>query len=386
MVAYREVVQGNMRAGSPDRITFFEEYMDLSQYSGDEYLALLRSFYRQKYEGQRFDLIIAQAGSVLNFLTKFGEELFPGTPTVFGTLEKSRIEGLRLRPNITGILADIGFGATLEAALRMQPDVRNVVVVSGASEIDAKNLAKARTQFHSFEGRVEFTYLTGLPMEELAKRLTNLPEHTIIFYITLYRDGAGQAFALLDSVARVASVSNVPTYSIIDRLIDAGSIGGFVLSTEADAREVAKVALRVLAGEQPADIPVRVADTNRYMFDWRQLRRWNIDERRLPPGSVLLFREPTFWELYKWYGLAVTSVCVVQALLIVWLFISRNRRRRAEEAKEKLATIVESSDDAILSETLDGIVTSWNGGAERMYGYSAGEMVGQLSRYLLQMT
>jgi signal transduction histidine kinase len=337
MMGYRDVVQSAIRSGSPDRITFYEEYMDLSQYSGDDYLSLIRSFYRQKYQGQKFDLIIAQSGSVLNFLTKYGDEIFPGTPTVFGTLEKSRLEGLKLGPNITGILIDAGFGATLEAALRMQPDVRNVVVVTGGSQIDAKNLAKAQTQFHSFEGRVEFTYLTGLPMEELEQRLANQREHTIIFYITIYRDGAGHAFTLMDTMARVARASRLPTYCVIDRLIEAGSIGGFVLSMEADGKEVANVALRVLAGEKPADIPIRVADTNRYMFDWRQLRRWNIDERRLPPGSILLFRQPTFWELYKWRVVAVTSICVLQALLIVWLLITRYKRRRAEEARMSLA-------------------------------------------------
>jgi len=377
MMGYRDVVQSAIRSGSPDRITFYEEYMDLSQYSGDDYLSLVRNFYRQKYKDQRFDLIIAQSGSVLNFLTKYGEELFPGTPAVFGLLEKSRIEGLKLGPNITGVLVDAAFGATLEVALRMQPDTRNVVVVSGSSQIDDKNLTKAQTQFHSFEGRVEFTYLTGLPMEELEQRLANLPEHTIIFYITLYRDGAGHGFTLMDSVARVARASRLPMYSVIDRLIEAGSIGGFVVSVEADGKEVANVALRVLAGEKPADIPIRVGDTNRYMFDWRQLRRWNIDERRLPPGSILLFRQPTFWELYKWRIVAVTSVCVLQALLIVWLLITRHKRRRAEEAKKSLAAIVESSDDAILSETLDGTIKSWNAGAEKMYGYTAGEMVGQ---------
>jgi PAS domain S-box-containing protein len=52
-------------------------------------------------------------------------------------------------------------------------------------------------------------------------------------------------------------------------------------------------------------------------------------------------------------------------------------RRLAEETRLRLAAIVESSEDAILSKTLDGIVTSWNAGAERMYGYTAAEMVGQ---------
>jgi len=52
-------------------------------------------------------------------------------------------------------------------------------------------------------------------------------------------------------------------------------------------------------------------------------------------------------------------------------------RKTAEEARHRLAAIVESSDDAIISKDLNGIVTSWNAGAVRMFGYSAKEMTGQ---------
>jgi signal transduction histidine kinase len=337
MVGYREVLQSAMRAGSPDRITFYEEYMDLSQYPGDEYVSLLRGFYRQKYQGQKFDLVFAQAPAVLNFLSKYGEELFPGTPTVFGTLDKDRFVDVKLGSNTTGVLGDFAIGQGLEAALQIQPNLRHAIVVSGTSPADARYLAKAKMQFHAFEGRVEFTYLADLPMEELEKRVAKLPADTSVFFITIYRDGAGQSFSQMDAIARLAQAASVPVYCHTDRFLEVGCTGGLVFSLEADAKEVAKVALRVLAGEKPADIPIRVADTNRYMFDWRQLRRWNIDARRLPPGSIVLYRVPSFWETYKWRVVAVSVLCLLEALLILWLLINRKRIRRGQQAVQHLS-------------------------------------------------
>jgi PAS domain S-box-containing protein len=54
-----------------------------------------------------------------------------------------------------------------------------------------------------------------------------------------------------------------------------------------------------------------------------------------------------------------------------------SERRRSEEARLRLAAVVESSDDAIYSTTLEGIINSWNRGAERMFGYRAPDMIGQ---------
>jgi len=55
----------------------------------------------------------------------------------------------------------------------------------------------------------------------------------------------------------------------------------------------------------------------------------------------------------------------------------RTENKRALETTSRLATIVESSDDAIIGKTLEGVITNWNKGAEKLYGYSAGEVLGQ---------
>src|SRR5205807_2611556 len=58
-------------------------------------------------------------------------------------------------------------------------------------------------------------------------------------------------------------------------------------------------------------------------------------------------------------------------------------RKRGEEVRERLAAVVESSDDAIIGKTLDGTITAWNHGAENVFGYSATEAIGKSMRMLI---
>lgn len=62
---------------------------------------------------------------------------------------------------------------------------------------------------------------------------------------------------------------------------------------------------------------------------------------------------------------------------VVLLFRDISDRKHAQEVLRRMAAIVESSEDAIISKDLEGIITSWNAGAERLFGYTAEEIVGQ---------
>lgn len=73
----------------------------------------------------------------------------------------------------------------------------------------------------------------------------------------------------------------------------------------------------------------------------------------------------------------VEAVAIQQNQARLQLAVQASERNRAEEDRAELAAIVESSDDAIIGKTLEGIITSWNEGARRLFGYTADEMLGQ---------
>src|SRR6185312_14772791 len=75
-------------------------------------------------------------------------------------------------------------------------------------------------------------------------------------------------------------------------------------------------------------------------FDWRQLQRWGIAESRLPSGSQVYFRELSAWEKYRWQVATVSSVVVLQAMLIAGLLYERRRRQFAEvETRQRMAEL-----------------------------------------------
>lgn len=74
-------------------------------------------------------------------------------------------------------------------------------------------------------------------------------------------------------------------------------------------------------------------------------------------------------------------------LFVIWITtIISVQYKRGQETRSYLAAIVDSSDDAIIGETLDGQITSWNSGAEQIFGYTSGEVIGQSVKILLPET
>jgi signal transduction histidine kinase len=235
---------------------------------------------------------------------------------------------------------------SLEAALRLLPDTRHVVVVGGASSFDRVAVSITRNDLSSLQAKVDLSYLTDMEMEKLLDQLRHLPEHSIVLYLSFFQDSTGKNFLnAKEALPMIAAASNAPVFGMSDTYLGYGIVGGSVMRFQEQAMLTARIVSQLFRGKKAEDIPIETLPSV-YMFDWKELRRWNISERSLPPGSVVLFRDSSHWERTKWTWLTSIIVIVGLSVLIVYLQYSRKQLESARERQRHLSGMLINAGEA----------------------------------------
>ena len=349
-----------LRSNSTEPIEVYREAMDLSRFGSDSYKTLLRDFLRAKYANKKIDVAVAVMAPAFDFLSTYGDLVFPGASIVFCGLDRTQL-GIRSLPSNTfGVLVVREFAPTLELALRLHPTTERVVIVSGTSEFDVRLLAQAREELRSFENRVPFTYLSELPLEQLLATLSRLPRRTIVLFVSFFQDGIGQPFVPHEVVERVSTAASAPVYGFVDQYIGRGIVGGHVYSFTAHGADAARMVLRLLAGDMPQQALSEVA-SSKVIFDWRQMLRWGIDEGFLPSGAEIRFRELSGWRAHVWQISAAGAALLLQAILIAGLLYERRRAQYAElQARQRMAELAHVSRFSMAGEMTASIAHEMN--------------------------
>jgi signal transduction histidine kinase len=309
--------------GNALSIQIYSEHLDQSLFPDPGFQKEQLDWFRRKYSDRKIDLIIA-VGVVPT-------DLLPGVPVVFCCREPI---GLPSRtPDVTGVWLSADFRGTLEAARRLQPDARRVVVLSGSTAFDRQGEARFTKEAQRIGGGLDFGYWDDLSVNEIRTRLSKLPSNTIVLYLDIQRDGAGHPFISRDLLPSLSAASSAPMYGLAEDFVGFGIVGGSVLDLQGEGKQAAELGLRILRGENPSDIPPVYA-ASKYVFDWRQLHRFGLSERALPPGSIVQFKPFSVWEHYKRWIIVGLALLFLESGFIVHLILQRKRRRRAEASLE----------------------------------------------------
>lgn len=313
----------------PQPAVIFREYMDLTRIHATGYERALRDFYRNKYAGDPPQVIVAIRGRPLDFLLE--NKLFPGVPIVSAGMDARQIEVRRLPPTVTGSTLKVRYWPSIALALTLVPNTEQVAIVLGASPNDKALEALVRDELRGHESALKFDYIAGLSMDAVLKKVSGLPPRSAVLFVSLAQDAHGHSYLPDRALALVAAAANAPTYVASDDVLDSGAVGGDVVSFAGLGSSTAGVALRILRGEKPADIPFVDYAARVKVLDARQLERWHIPLARAPGDSIVMNRVPTLWEAYGGWIEGGVGLFVLQSGLIALLVFQRRRRRIAEQ-------------------------------------------------------
>jgi PAS domain S-box-containing protein len=322
-----DLLKATTRSHVTGPVNFQVEYLESERFETPGYEAGLAESLAVTYAG-KVDLVIASSYPALRFAVDHREQIFPGAPIVFNAVATSRLEGLTLWPGVTGVTMDSDVHGTVELALRLHPDTTNVAIVSGTSEFERYWQKTIDQELQLNQSRLRSIDLVGMQPEALLRQVATLPPHTIIFFQLIPLESEQPVVGTYDILAAIAK--QFPTYCIHNYCLDHGAVGGSYPYGSDQEVKAGELAGRILTGEKPESIPVMHSSAKRVLVDWRQLHRWNISETTLPAGSVVMYRQPTVFELYRKYIIFCALLIMVQTLLIISLLWQRARRRKTE--------------------------------------------------------
>jgi len=324
----------------------FEVSLESARSPGPEDDASMVNFLAARLTRDPVDLVAVFGDPAMRFATRHRPRLFPDVPLLIAGVEERRILPRFLGPKTVAASIRYDVATMVEDVLQVLPATRQMVSILGVSPLERFWSDECHRAFARFENRVQFRWLEGLSVEAMKREVAALPRDSAVIYGMVLRDGDGLSFEREQALIRLRAVSSAPFFACYESQMGVGIVGGRLHPDRSLGVKAAGVGARILHGEAPSSIQSPPMEVGPPTFDWRELQRWHIAEDRLPPGSSVLFRQPSFWRLYRWYVLGVLAIVALQSWLLAVLLLHRLRRNRAErqfaQSERRLHMITDS--------------------------------------------
>ena len=312
-----------------DSVDVDEVSLDMARYADRDIQEAIVNYLQKRQAKWQPDLVVPIGSSATIFVAKYRDRLFPETPILY-VVDRRLLPPGALEKNAAYVGQEIELPGLLADVLQVAPATKDIAVIVGTTPLEHYWYEAFQKAAEPLAGRIKFTYYNDLSFDQMKERVSTLPPDSYIIFLLLVRDAAGVTLNSDNALQRLHAVAHAPINSIFDHQLGMGIVGGRLYQSEGVGKEAADVAVRILNGEPAPSIPSRLFERLPARYDWRELQRWKINEKLLPPGSTVLFREPTIWERYRAWVTAGVSIFILQALLISGLVFNLIRRRRAE--------------------------------------------------------
>jgi signal transduction histidine kinase len=357
---YAKAIRSELQRRSPWSLDI-QDYPLVTRSADEDHEGVFVEYLRALYGKQPPDLIIALGAPAVLFVQRRRAQLFASAPMLLTAVDERFAQQSALTANDTAITVRIEIPPLFDNILRLLPETRTIVVTLGASPVERLWRTEIEKAAKPYEGRINVIYTNDMSFEELLSLAGAPPPQTAILWAPFRVDATGMTHEGDLPLKRLYAATNAPIFSYDDVFFDGEVVGGPMLPTADIVREATNTAIRTLSGGKTTDIAISPIGYAAPKFDWRQLQRWNIDANLLPPGSSILFRQPSAFERYRWQIILCGMVLLMQASLITGLLYERRLRRSSEiEAQRRMLELAHINRQATAGELSSSITHELN--------------------------
>lgn len=368
----------------------FTEYMDSQRLLNQTINSSLQEQFFMKYFPFHLRVIISEGDEAFRFLVRFRNKVFPNTPVVFtGISDISLLKESSLRKSFTGIVKHIPYNKTIDAIIRFHPNLKKIIVIGDSSLISETNMNILLHIAQDKKQYINISFLMSYPIEKVCSILSEQnPQNTAILLASPLASSKEKMFLSTDeSIKKLCFTGDFPIYSNLPEAIGKdGIIGGAIHSGERFGILAAKMALEIMHGKKPSEIPFNESEMAQWIFNYRELKKHAIPQEKLPAGSTII-KDP-FKDIKDNFRLITINFVVIATLvtLILLLLFKIYRRRfinlKLIKEKKNLSGLMDGAPDGIVAIDEQGCIILANNGFRRMFGYTdediEGKEVGQI--------
>ena len=240
-----------------DSTYFYREFLDNEIPGNDpgqnaKFSDAFRSWIAQKYTPDHIDLVVA--------FGNIPSDPLPGVPTIY--VGQPPPLGGGSAGAFVPILSGDEAAKTIDLALRLNPEAKNLVLITGTSTQDRAFAQIVRQQLGPFQNRLVIQDLSGQTVLQMSRTLAALPRATIVLMLSVRADAAGKLYNSASLVDFLSPLSKAPIYSIVDSHLGHGTVGGYSINFEEMGDAAGKAGLEILSGRAAKSIQVSPASVH----------------------------------------------------------------------------------------------------------------------------
>lgn len=360
-------------------------YMDTKRIDDYSYLNDLAKLYKKQFEGRVFDLIIVSDNTALDFMIKYHEFLFKDVPVLFcgiNNFDKSSLDENNMKQFTSGVAEEVDLEKNFELISKFHPKLKNLLIINDTSITGYAIKRDLNPIIERYKDKFKIEYTDNLEISNLKQKVSSLDkENSVILFVLLFKDTTGKYFTYKQSFAQVKEVSEVPIYGLWDFYLDNGIVGGLLTSAIAQGNAVSKMALQVLHGKKITEIPVLEKSPNIYMFDYKELKKFNIDVSKYLNNPIIINEPASLYKEHTKFFILSIIIILILSIIVIVLKANIQRRERVElELSNRLEfdkVLLDTIPNPIYYKNIDGKFLGCNISFASLVSSSRDEIIGK---------